>query len=146
MRTNNLFVLCLAIVMGGVAAFLARSWLQSHARASLGDESIGTIVVAAQPLGFGTTLTAESVAEIAWAARSLPAPLHPKRSCSNTEPARFSPRSTQRAGTENENHRAGSARRADGGSRRRERSAAIPRNTTGLHSAAPVRSNIRAPR
>ena len=72
MRTNNLFVLCLAIVMGGVAAFLARSWLQSHARASLGDESIGTIVVAAQPLGFGTTLTAESVAEIAWAARSLP--------------------------------------------------------------------------
>jgi len=71
-RTNNLFVLCLAIVMGGVAAFLARSWLQSHARASLGDESIGTIVVAAQPLGFGTTLTAESVAEIAWAARSLP--------------------------------------------------------------------------
>jgi len=51
---------------------LARSWLQSHARASLGDESIGTIVVAAQPLGFGTTLTAENVAEIAWAARSLP--------------------------------------------------------------------------
>jgi pilus assembly protein CpaB len=72
MRTNNLFVLCLAIVMGGVAAFLARSWLQSHARASLGDESIGTIVVAAQPLGFGTTLTADNVAEIAWAARSLP--------------------------------------------------------------------------
>jgi pilus assembly protein CpaB len=72
MRTNNLFVLCLAIVMGGVAAFLARSWLQSHARASLGDESIGTIVVAAQPLGFGTTLTADKVSEIAWAARALP--------------------------------------------------------------------------
>jgi len=51
---------------------LARSWLQSHARASLGDESIGAIVVAAQPLGFGTTLTAENVVEIAWAARSLP--------------------------------------------------------------------------
>jgi pilus assembly protein CpaB len=62
MRTNNLFVLCLAI--GGVAAFLARSWLQSHARASLGNESIGAIVVAAQPLGFGTTLTADNVAEI----------------------------------------------------------------------------------
>ena len=95
MRTNNLFVLCLAIVMGGVAAFLARSWLQSHARASLGDESIGTIVVAAQPLGFGTTLTVESVAEIAWP-RGLcrRAPLHPKRSYSNTEPGRFSPRST----------------------------------------------------
>ena len=51
---------------------LARSWLQSHARASLGDETIGTIVVAAQPLGFGATLTVDSAAEIAWAARSLP--------------------------------------------------------------------------
>jgi len=72
MRTNNVIVLFLAIVMGGIAAMLARSWLLSHARASLGDESIGTIVVAAQPLGFGRTLTAENVAEIAWAARSLP--------------------------------------------------------------------------
>src|ERR1700758_3710518 len=58
--------------MGGVAAFLARSWLQSHARASLGDESIGTIVVSKQPLSFGTTLTADNVTEIPWAARSLP--------------------------------------------------------------------------
>src|SRR6516164_5223406 len=72
MRRDHVVVLFLAILMGGIAAMLARSWLQSHARASLGDESIGTIVVAAQPLGFGTTLTAENVAEIAWAARSLP--------------------------------------------------------------------------
>ena len=72
MRTNNVVVLFLAIVMGGIAAMLARSWLQSHARASLGDEAVGSIVVAAQPLGFGTTLTSENVSEIPWAARSLP--------------------------------------------------------------------------
>src|SRR5262244_3109161 len=72
MRTNNVVVLFLAIVMGGIAAMLARSWLQSHARASLGDEAVGSIVVAAQPLGFGITLTPENVAEIPWAARSLP--------------------------------------------------------------------------
>ena len=72
MRTNNVVVLFLAIVMGGIAAMLARSWLQSHARASLGDEGVGSIVVAAQPLGFGITLTSENVAEIPWAARSLP--------------------------------------------------------------------------
>ena len=72
MRTNNVIVLFLAIVMGGIAAMLARSWLQSHARASLGDEAVGSIVVAAQPLGFGITLTSENVSEIPWAARSLP--------------------------------------------------------------------------
>ena len=54
MRRDHVVVLFLAILMGGIAAMLARSWLQSHARASLGDESIGTIVVAAEPLGFGT--------------------------------------------------------------------------------------------
>src|SRR6516165_5882280 len=72
MRRDHVVVLFLAILMGGITAMLARSWLQSHARASLGDESIGAIVVAAQPLGFGTTLTAENVVVIAWAARSLP--------------------------------------------------------------------------
>ena len=45
LRRHTKGQLFLAIVMGGIAAMLARSWLQSHARASLGDESIGTIVV-----------------------------------------------------------------------------------------------------
>ena len=35
-----------------------------NARASIGNEGIGTIVVAGQPLSFGTTLTTENVAEI----------------------------------------------------------------------------------
>jgi pilus assembly protein CpaB len=72
MRRNNVVVLFLAIVMGGIAAMLARSWLQNHARASLGGDAIGSIVVAAQPLGFGTTISADNVTDIPWAARALP--------------------------------------------------------------------------
>ncbi|HEY7300235.1 MAG TPA: Flp pilus assembly protein CpaB [Xanthobacteraceae bacterium] len=71
MRTNNLFVLCLAIVMGGIAAFLARSWLESHANASTGV-SVGSIVVAAQPLAFGAIINPDNVVEIPWAAEKLP--------------------------------------------------------------------------
>ena len=48
MRANDLVVLFLAIVMGGVAAFLARSWLESHANASAAA-SVGSIVVTTQP-------------------------------------------------------------------------------------------------
>src|SRR5882672_7718883 len=72
MRTNNSIILFLAIVMGGIAAFLARSWLESHARASTVGASVGTIVVAAQPLGFGVAVSPDNVAEIPWAAKALP--------------------------------------------------------------------------
>jgi pilus assembly protein CpaB len=58
--------------MGGIAAFLARSWLESHARASTVGVSVGTIVVAAQPLGFGVAVSPDNVAEIPWAAKALP--------------------------------------------------------------------------
>jgi hypothetical protein len=53
----------IAILMGGSAAYLARSWLESHAGAST-VVAVGTIVVAAQPLSFGAALSAENVMEI----------------------------------------------------------------------------------
>ncbi len=71
MRTNNLLILFLAIVMGGIAAFLARNWLQSHALTSA-SEPTGTIVVAALPLDFGTVVTRDNVTEIPWAATTIP--------------------------------------------------------------------------
>jgi pilus assembly protein CpaB len=71
-RSNNVIVLFLAIVMGGIAAFLARNWIESHSRALAAGDSVGTIVVAAQPLGFGAEVTADSVTEIPWIAQSLP--------------------------------------------------------------------------
>jgi pilus assembly protein CpaB len=71
MRTNNVAILVLAIVIGGVAALLTRQWLQSHASAAI-DVPKGTIVVAKAPLGFGSELTADNVVEVNWAAASLP--------------------------------------------------------------------------
>jgi pilus assembly protein CpaB len=57
--------------MGGGAAFLARNWIA--AQASLAPaEQIGTIVVAAAPVGFGTALTRDNVAEISWAPEKMP--------------------------------------------------------------------------
>ena len=72
MRPNNVTVLFLAIVMGGVAAFLARNWIESHSHALAAGDSVGTIVVAAAPLGFGAEVSPDSITEISWIAKSLP--------------------------------------------------------------------------
>jgi pilus assembly protein CpaB len=56
--------------MGGIAAFMARSWIQAHATATPGAG--GMIVVASAPLGFGVTLSRENVVEVPWAAAQLP--------------------------------------------------------------------------
>ena len=71
MRTNNVAILLLAVVLGGAAAFLARQWLESHVRNAV-EEPRGTIVVAKSPLAFGAEVAADNVAEIPWAATSLP--------------------------------------------------------------------------
>jgi pilus assembly protein CpaB len=71
-RPNNVIILFLAIVMGGIAAFLARNWIESHSRAYAAGDSAGTIVVAAQPLGFGAEVSPDSITEIPWMAKSLP--------------------------------------------------------------------------
>ena len=69
MRTNSLIILVIAIVMGGVAAFLARNFLLSRTQ----EVATGkTIVVAARPLPYGTPLTDDTVHEVAWAAPTLP--------------------------------------------------------------------------
>jgi pilus assembly protein CpaB len=65
MRRGNLIVLLAAIVMGGIAAFMARSWLQRQTVAQPAHGS-STIVVAAASLGFGTVLSKDNVAEIPW--------------------------------------------------------------------------------
>src|SRR5215831_739502 len=69
MRKGNLFLLLLAIAMGGVAAYLAREWIAAHAVPTAHN---GTVVVAAVPLGFGTALNRENVTEISWASGKMP--------------------------------------------------------------------------
>jgi len=71
MRKGNLFILLLAIMMGGVAAYLANDWIQSHAPKDSGPRS-ATIVVASLPLAFGTTLTNDNISEISWPSGSIP--------------------------------------------------------------------------
>ena len=72
MRPNNVIILFLAIVMGGIAAFLARNWIESHSRALAAGDSLGTIVVAAKPLGFGAEVTDDAISEIRWVAKTIP--------------------------------------------------------------------------
>jgi pilus assembly protein CpaB len=67
---SNMLVLAIAIVLGGIAAVLARNWLVSHGRFE--QASAGTIVVAAAPLAFGTQLSPENLKEIPWSTGALP--------------------------------------------------------------------------
>ena len=70
MRRGNLIVLLVAVVMGGIAAFMARNWIS--AQANVAPAPVGTIVVAAAPLAFGATLTRENLREVPWPAERLP--------------------------------------------------------------------------
>ena len=69
MRRANIVILLVAVVMGGVAAFMARNWIQANATATA---PTGTIMVVATPLGFGVDLSNDNVREIPWAAGALP--------------------------------------------------------------------------
>jgi pilus assembly protein CpaB len=69
-RTNSLLILVVAILMGGIAAFLARNWLVSRTQVV---NSTTTIVVASRLLPFGTQLTGDNVEEMPWLAKAMPA-------------------------------------------------------------------------
>jgi pilus assembly protein CpaB len=70
-RTINIVILFIAIVMGVIAAFLAYTWLQSQQHASAAAPT-GTVVVATVPLGFGAAISEDKISEIPWAAKTLP--------------------------------------------------------------------------
>jgi len=70
MRRGNGLLLAVAVLMGLVAAYMARDWIQRQAVAV--PAPTATIVVAAAPLAFGTELTRDNVMEIPWAAAGLP--------------------------------------------------------------------------
>lgn len=72
MRGSNAIILVFAVVMGLAAALLSRHWLLTHAGGSASAARVGTIVVAAVPLAFGTSLSRDNVREIAWAGAHLP--------------------------------------------------------------------------
>jgi pilus assembly protein CpaB len=67
-RTSSILILVVAIVMGGIASFLARSWMQSQVQSTIAS----TIVVAARPLNFGEAINEVDVTEVPWSASTLP--------------------------------------------------------------------------
>jgi pilus assembly protein CpaB len=70
-RSTNLAILIVAVVLGGLAAFLARSWLQSHSARTDAQKTV-SILVANDTLAFGTPIGVKDVREIAWPAQSRP--------------------------------------------------------------------------
>ncbi len=70
-RSTNLAILILAVVLGGLAAFLARSWLQNHSTRGDGQKTV-SILVANDTLGFGSPIGAKDVRAIDWPAQSSP--------------------------------------------------------------------------
>jgi pilus assembly protein CpaB len=72
MRKTQLILLIVAIVMGAGAAYLASSLLQDQMNVAAAYQPPGHIVIAAEPLAYGTAVTAENVSEIPWFATKLP--------------------------------------------------------------------------
>jgi pilus assembly protein CpaB len=70
-RTGSVIISIAAIVMGAIASLLVLSWLRSQTHAAT-REVRGTIVVAASQLGLGVTLSEDNLAEIPWAASTVP--------------------------------------------------------------------------
>ncbi|TRC92596.1 Flp pilus assembly protein CpaB [Mesorhizobium sp. WSM4303] len=74
MRANTLIMIVLAGVFGVLAVVLINIWLAGQRTALAQSNGTGnTIVVAALPLKFGDTLSADKLHEIAWPAGAVPA-------------------------------------------------------------------------
>jgi pilus assembly protein CpaB len=78
-RGKIVVMLVLAVVFGGSSLFVARLWLDGQAsrrlaaiEAQVPEVTFATMVVAAEPLRFGTPLTAQNLKTIPWPEASLP--------------------------------------------------------------------------
>ena len=67
---SNIVILAFAIVMGAIAAFLARSFIQGQS--VVATPAARTIVVAAAPIEVGMVVNEDHLAEIAWGSANLP--------------------------------------------------------------------------
>lgn len=74
MRNRVGLVLLLALVTGGLAAYLAFNFLREpEAETEQAEAATREVVVAARPMDVGYTLTAEDVQMVRWPAEALPA-------------------------------------------------------------------------
>ena len=80
MRASTIVMIGFAVVFGLLAVFIAQVWLNNQARmqarnmeANKHQVASRTIVVAKEPLRFGTELAASMLQEVPWPSESLPA-------------------------------------------------------------------------
>src|SRR3954453_712655 len=69
MRIGSAFVLIIALALGGLAAYLARAYLQNQTAPSV-EHVQNTVVVASQALRFGAALTPDNTLEVPWPAEA----------------------------------------------------------------------------
>jgi pilus assembly protein CpaB len=72
MRKTQLIILIVALAMGGGAAYLTQSWINAQMKASAGNQPAGHIVIAAQALAYGATVTSDSISEVPWFTSAVP--------------------------------------------------------------------------
>jgi len=75
MRASSLVLLIIAGVMGVIAAILAQNWLEQQRAPNIvvvPGSKARKVVVAAQPLRFGTELTSINLKEVDWPAGAVP--------------------------------------------------------------------------
>ncbi|MGH6664600.1 MAG: Flp pilus assembly protein CpaB [Pseudolabrys sp.] len=80
MRASTIVMIAFAVVFGLLAVFIAQVWLNNQAsmqaknfEANKKQVAMQTVVVAKQPLRFGTELNASMLEEVPWPAESMPA-------------------------------------------------------------------------
>lgn len=80
MRASTVVMIGFAVVFGLLAVFIAQIWLNNQANqrvrtieSSAKPLATQTIVVAKQPLRFGTELSAAMLEEVAWPSKAMPA-------------------------------------------------------------------------
>ena len=72
MRRSQFAILIVAIAMGGGAAYLTRGWLHAQMNAAAARQPADHIVVAAEPLAYGATVTSDSITEVPWFTSAVP--------------------------------------------------------------------------
>ncbi len=76
MRMSTIITICVSIVLGGIAAFLAKVWLETQAQDPMIVQTkkvkTRTVVVAERPLRFGNALTKQLLKEVDWPTGAIP--------------------------------------------------------------------------
>ncbi len=77
MRLSTIITICVAVVLGGIAAYLSKVWLEGQAAiapnvVATSKVKIRHVVVASQSLRFGVKLSKKNLTEVKWPSGAIP--------------------------------------------------------------------------